>query len=171
MTPTDAERVSCGVGEDVVAVLVRRVAVPQKGSSAESCRLCNRGCRVDGVEVEVDLLRSAVGPIRGYVVGSVLHSDHPVAVVIEDAVESRVIVDHSAVEHRRPEAALGFDVLGVEDDHVADQSHAGQQFWHPRAERSDLRVPIPSSLREAGHPSPHPDGSQKIAMSTALSVG
>ena len=54
--PTDAERVSCGVGEDEVARVVGKITVGEQRTGAESCRLGKRGCRVVDVEVEVDLL-------------------------------------------------------------------------------------------------------------------
>ena len=81
-----------------------------------------RALRVVDVQIDVDLLRVPVRPIGRDMVGCELHADHPLVVGIEDAVK-RVVGEHLAVEHARPEGAFSREVRRVEHDNVSHEVH------------------------------------------------
>lgn len=81
-----------------------------------------RGLGVVDVQVQVDLLRTSVGPLRWHVVRGELHAHLPVTVGGEHALEG-LVTDDVPVEHARPEGALGVDIGSIEDHHMAHDLH------------------------------------------------
>jgi hypothetical protein len=71
--------------------------------------------RIVDVEVEVHLLRRAVGPVGRRVLRRELNPDPPLASRVDDGVK-RVVDGDVAVQPSCPEGALGAQVCSVEDD-------------------------------------------------------
>lgn len=123
MSPPDAERVSCRVGIHLVAFLGLQVA-RSKERGAQPGRLLVRSNRVRDVQVQVDLLRTAVWPARSYVIRRQLHADAPLTGRVEHTMKGRVVIDDAAPEQARPEGALPSDLSRIENNHLANGVHA-----------------------------------------------
>ena len=123
VSPPEAERVARRVGIDPVPngcswiVGILQQARTQRHGGGVG------GDRVSDVQVEMDLLRDSIGPIRRNMVGRKLYADHPSTVCVDNAVPPLVPED-AAAQHPCPERALRFQVSGVEDDHPAHEFHA-----------------------------------------------
>lgn len=122
VAPSDAEGVAGGVGIDLTALVGGEVAGLQEPRSGGHGSFMRR-VGVCGVQVEVDLLRCTVGPLRRLVVRGELDSEPPLPIGVDDAVESVVIVDDVTVQERGPEGALSSDVSSIEDNHRSNKVH------------------------------------------------
>jgi len=80
------------------------------------------GLDVIDIQVEVHLLRRAIGPLRRNMVGRELNAQPPFA-IDEDTVPIVVRFDRST-QQSGPEGALGSQVGGVEDDDLSGNPHA-----------------------------------------------
>jgi len=93
----------------------------------ESCAEGNgptmRRIWVDHMEIDMNLLRFPIRPIRRNVARCTLHAKKPVPLVVDDWVELRIVVQRKPVKHGSPECALGFNVCSIEHDDVADTVH------------------------------------------------
>ena len=122
--PTDAEGVTGGVGVDLVALGGGEIVGSLQQTSAERDDLIVGARRVVDVEIEMDLLRCAVGPVGRGVVGCELHADPPLTVGVDDAVPALVGVgDDAPAEHSGPKRALGRQVRRVEHDDLPRDLH------------------------------------------------
>jgi hypothetical protein len=81
-----------------------------------------RNPRIFDVEIEVDLLRAAVRPIRGHMVRCELHADPPLTSRVNDAVPTLVLEDAPS-EDPGPKCALGMYVRCVEHNNLTHHSH------------------------------------------------
>lgn len=134
VAPAEAERVAGRVGVDLVAFVGTEVGgrLQERGAQCHCLRVC---CgEVVDVEVEVHLLRVAVGPLGWDVIRGELHAHHPTVVGVDDVVPV-VLGQHPAADHRGPERALGREVGRIEHDHLSHDSHGGSV------------APIPDALR------------------------
>ncbi len=77
VTPADAERVAGGVGIDLVAFGGGEVVGCLQQATTERNHLGVRAHRVFDVQIEVDLLRVSVRPVRRRVAGCELNADPP----------------------------------------------------------------------------------------------
>jgi hypothetical protein len=122
MAPTDAEWRARRVCVDAVALRRGGVAVSDQSSAECNC-LGVRSNWIGHVEVEVDLLRGAIGPFGRSVVGGQLHPDSPAAVGVEDTVETLVAGVDPSAEEPRPERTLACDIGCIEHDDVTHNLH------------------------------------------------
>ncbi len=131
MTPSDAKRMSSGVGVRLVALLGIEVGSRPEKSGSESHRLLVRNPRISDVEIEVNLLRATVRPVRGDVVRSELHPDPPLTSGINDAMPTLILEDAPSKDPG-PECALRMYVRCVEHDdlthHLHDPDHRDRTF-------------------------------------------
>ena len=124
MSPTDAERMSRGAREDLVALIRIKIGCCLQEAGAESKRLLTRALDVIDVEVDVHLLLGgAIWPLGRGVVGCQLHADTPRAGGVEDAMELLVVVDDVTLKEAGPKRAFGVDVGGVKDHNLANHFH------------------------------------------------
>jgi hypothetical protein len=160
MPPSDAKRMSSRVGVCLVALVGREIGGRLEQASSERHRLLVRSMRIFDVEIEVDLLRAAVRPVRTDVVRCELNADPPFAGGVNDAVPT-LVFDDAPVNERGPERALLVQVCCVEDDNLAHHSHRriiGSNARHcsPLASLFEttpgapLSSPVPHSHRQAG---------------------
>ncbi len=110
------------VGVHLMTLVTVQISSRPKQLSAESGCLLMSCSRVVDVQVEMHLLLYPVRPVGTYVVRCQLHADSPFTGSIDDAVP-RFVFNDVAVEHRRPELALGFEIGCVEHHDAAYQVH------------------------------------------------
>lgn len=122
MPPTDAERMSGGVGVHLVAFGSIEIRSRLQQSGAEADCLFMRSSRILDMEVEMHLLRGSVRPVGRNVVGCQLHTDPPLSSAVDDAV-SIVVLEDVPPENASPERALGSEVCRVENDHLTHHLH------------------------------------------------
>ena len=122
MPPSDAKRMSGRVGVCLVAAVSIEVGSGLEKSGSESHRLLVRNSGIVDVEIEVDLLRVAVRPVRRTVVRCELHADPPFAGGVGDAVPT-VVLDDAPAKDSGPERALRVQVRCVEHDDLTHHSH------------------------------------------------
>ena len=122
MTPPDTERMSCRIRIGLVSLVGFEISGRQEKCGSESHRLFVRSSGIINVEIEVDLLRVAVGPVRRNVVRCELHTDPPLAGGVNDAMPTVVLEDPSAKDPC-PECALRVQISCVEHDHVTHHPH------------------------------------------------
>lgn len=120
--PADAERMAGGIGVDLVPLGCGEIVGGIQDASAQLDRFGMGRCWVVDVQINMDLLRDPVRPLRGGVVGCELDADPPVPVSIDDAMEI-VVGEDSAAEHSRPKGAFGGKICGIEDDDLSNESH------------------------------------------------
>jgi hypothetical protein len=124
MPPPDAKRMSSRIGVCLMALVGVEVGSRLEKSGSESHCLLVRNSRIVDMEIEVNLLRAAVGPVRRDVVRRELHADAPLASGVEDAVPS-VLLEDAPAEDPGPERALRVNVRCVEHDDSTHHSHDG----------------------------------------------
>ena len=122
MPPSDAKRMSGRVGVCLVAVISIEVGSRLEKSGSESHRLLVRNSGIVDVEIEVDLLRAAIRPVRRTVVRCELHADPPFAGGVGDAVPT-VVLEDAPAKDSGPECALRVQVRCVEHDDLTHHSH------------------------------------------------
>ncbi len=113
------------IGVHPVSFVGVRIRCILKDSSAEVDGATMRRCGIGHMEVDVDLLRLSVRPIWRNVLRCMLYADQPIPLLVDDAVEPRVLVDHAPVEHCSPEGALSCDICSVEYHDMANEVHGG----------------------------------------------
>lgn len=91
--------------------------------SSQCHGLLVRSAGIFDVEVEVHLLRGAVGPIGGNMLRRQLNPDPPLAAGVDDAMPS-VFLENPPTKDPGPERALRVQVRCVEHDHLAHHFHA-----------------------------------------------
>lgn len=106
VTPTEAERMAGRIGVHAVPSVGFGIRCILEESCAEVDGATMRCSWIGHVEVDVDLLRLPVRPIRRNVVWCTLYADEPIPLIVYDAVELRVLVDDTPVQQGRPESAL-----------------------------------------------------------------
>jgi hypothetical protein len=114
---------SGGVGVRLVTLIGVEVESRLEKPGSECYCLLVRTSGVLNVQVEVDLLRAALRPIRRDVVRGKLDADPPLARGVNDAVPT-VIPRRRAPENSGPEPALRMQICGVEHDDLAYHSQA-----------------------------------------------
>ena len=123
LTPTQAEGMTCRIGVHAVPSFGVGIRCVLEESCAEVHGAAMRRCWIGDVEIDVNLLRLPIGPIRRDVVRCMLHADEPVPLAVNDAVELRIPIDHEPVQHGSPECAFGCHVCCIEDDDVTNTVH------------------------------------------------
>lgn len=110
------------VGVHLMAFVGIEVDSGLEQSGSESHRLLVRSSGIVDVEIEVDLLWGAVGPVRRDVARCELHADPPLACGVDDAVPCVFLKDPPAKDPS-PERALRMQVRGVEHDYLTHHPH------------------------------------------------
>jgi hypothetical protein len=139
VAPSDAERMSGRVGVGLVSLVRFEIGRRLEKTSSQSHRFFVRGSGIVDVEVEMDLLRGSIGPIRRNVVRRELHADPPLTGGVDDRVPT-VVLEHSPAENPGPERTLGAQICGIEHDHLPHHTHS-------RDCRARERRPAPGFLR------------------------
>src|SRR5579862_1066130 len=121
MPPADTKRVAGRIRVYLVSLFGIEIVRPEQ-CGAKTDRRFVRGSWVFDVKVEMDLLRSAVRPLRGNMIWHQLHADAPFAGGIDNAMKTLIGVDLSA-EHPGPKTALGVEICGIEHDHLSHHVH------------------------------------------------
>jgi hypothetical protein len=122
MAPSDTERMSSRVRVGLVPLVGIEIGNWLEKSGSESHRLFMCCSGVINMEIEVNLLWVAVGPVRRNVVRCELHADPPLAGGVNDAVPA-IVHEDSPTEHSGPERALRGQVGCIEHDHLTDHPH------------------------------------------------
>ena len=123
MAPPDAERMPSGISEDMVPMVAPGIILGQQRPGANSAGPSEARLRIGHMEVQMDLLRVSVWPLRRLMIWRVLHTDHPLTRTIDHTVEGVVFVDDAPAEQTRPECAHLADVSGVQHNDVSHQIH------------------------------------------------
>jgi hypothetical protein len=123
MAPPDAERMSSWISEDMVPMVASRIILGQQRPSADGAGPSEARLHIRHMEVQMDLLRVPVGPLRRTMLRRVLHTDHPLTRMIDHTVEGVVFVNDAPTEQPRPKRAHLADVSGVQHNDVSHQIH------------------------------------------------
>jgi len=143
VAPPDTERMPGRVCVGLVSLVRIEIGSRSEKSGSQSHRFLVCGSGILDVEIEMDLLRGSVGPIRRNVVRCELHADPPLARGVNDGMPV-VVLEHSPAENHGPERALGAQICGVEHDHLAHHTHrrdcrARERRSAPGFVRSEMR--------------------------------
>ena len=111
-----------GVGVNLVSLGRRQIVGGLQQARTEPDCFGVGADRVIDVQIEMDLLRISIRPLRWLMAGSELNADHPAPVRVEDAMKP-VVDEDAAAEHARPEGALGSQVCRVEHDYLSRGLH------------------------------------------------
>ena len=125
LPPPEAERVTRGVGIHLVSFGRSQIVGRLQQARAERDCLGVGSRRVVDVQIEMDLLGDAIGPIRRNMVGRELHAEYPSTVCVDHAVPIGIHND-AATQHSRPERALGGQISCVEHDYLPNDLHAAR---------------------------------------------
>ena len=90
------------IGVHTVPFVGFRIRCILKKLGAEVDGASMRCLRIGHMEVDMDLLRCPVRPIGPNVVRGTLHTDEPIPLFVDDAMEPWVLVNHRPVEHGSP---------------------------------------------------------------------
>jgi hypothetical protein len=105
-----------------MALVGVEVVSPLEKSGSESHYLLVRESGIVDVEVEVNLLRGAVRPVRGNVVWCKLHANPPIAGGVKHAMPP-IVFDDTPVKEPGPERALRMEVCRVEHNDLTNHLH------------------------------------------------
>ena len=98
-----------GVGINLVSNGCRQIVGRLQQTRAERDGLGVGGNRVTDVQIQMDLLRDAIWPIRRNMVGRKLHTDHPSTVCVDHAVP-RSVPEDTAAQHLSVHCAFDVEV-------------------------------------------------------------
>ena len=119
--PAQTERMPGRVGVDLETLGGRGVGRLQHPGTQRDNFIMGGGDVVN-VQVEMDLLRRAIGPLRLDVVRGELNGEPPFA-VDDDAVPI-VLSNNLAAHQRGPEGTFGREVSSIEDDDLSGKFHS-----------------------------------------------
>lgn len=124
MTPADAERMARWIGIHLMSLGRAEVVSSLEQTSAERHDFRVGAGRVVDMQVEMDLLRIPVWPLRWNVIRRKLDADTPLSFGIHNAVPAIFIVGIDApTEHAGPEGAFGGQVGRIEHDDLSGDFH------------------------------------------------
>lgn len=123
MPPADAEWMSGRVGVYLVTLIGIEIDSRLKKPGPERQELLVRSPGILDVEVEVDLLRGTVGPLRRNMVGCELHPDPPPAFGVNDTVPA-IVLEYAPTNDAGPERTFRMQVRRVEHDDLPHHPHS-----------------------------------------------
>ena len=114
-----------GISEHMMSLVGPGVVIGQKWPGTDFERPGETRSGVGHMEVKMNLLGVAVGPVGRLMIRDVLHTDDPSTFVVDHAVEVLVPIDDRTAQQRGPELADLGDVGRVEHNDLADELHGG----------------------------------------------